>query len=245
MERVRPLAAGRTAPDRRVAPRRLTTTQRSRSEAHQHVQRVDGIAITSLFIALGGPAQAASLLTGKNIRNSSLTGVDVKNNSLTSADVKGLRKGDFAQGQLPSGDRGPAGPAGANGAPGAKGAKGDVGPSGPSRWVLVDATGKIEQQSGGFRIANAYPSSGAGNANGANGNVYIESGDADLTNNGIVACAPMDIGVTPNVPTNAKNYFVVGPRPQRRSPDLRRHLADAQQHPEPQAVLRDHLGSRD
>ncbi len=102
------------------------------------------------------------------------------------------------------------------------------------------------------------------NANGANGNVYIESGDADLTNNGIVAtialqnqvnqddiggatgatgnagandgptqtnpefsgeitatqcalagivaCAPMDIGITPNVPTNAKNYFVVSPR---------------------------------
>jgi len=101
-----------------------------------------GIAVTSLFIALGGPAQAASLLTGKNIKNSSLTGADVKNNSLTSADVKGLRKGDFAQGQLPSGDRGPAGPAGANGAPGAPGAKGakgdkgDVGPAGPSRWVL-------------------------------------------------------------------------------------------------------------
>jgi hypothetical protein len=30
-----------------------------------------GIAITALFIALGGPAQAASLVTGKDIKNSS------------------------------------------------------------------------------------------------------------------------------------------------------------------------------
>ena len=29
---------------------------------------------------------------------------------------------------------------------------------------------------------------------------------------GVVACAPMDIGVTPNVPTNAPNYLVVSPR---------------------------------
>ena len=115
----------------------------------------------------------------------------------------------------------------------------------------MNAAGQIEAQSGGFRIANAYP------AGGANGNVYIESGDKDLSNNGIVAtmalqnqvdqngdaimngtaagpdanpefageisatrcaitgvvaCAPMDIGVTPNVPTNAVNYFVVSPR---------------------------------
>lgn len=233
-----------------------------------------GIAVTSLFIALGGPAEAASLITGKNVKNSSLTGADVKNNSLTSADVANIRSGDvtdgsllakdFANGQVPRGGQGPAGPAGAAGAAGPRGATGPRGPEGPSRYVLVNAAGVIEQQSGGFRIANAYPNSGAGNANGANGNVYIESGDADLTNNGIVAtialqnqvnqddiggatgatgnagandgptqtnpefsgeitatqcalagivaCAPMDVGVTPNVPTNAKNYFVVSPR---------------------------------
>ena len=194
--------------------------------------------------------------------------------SLTSADVANIRSSDvtdgsllardFASGQLPGGGQGPAGPAGAAGAAGPKGDTGPRGPEGPSRYVLVNAAGAIEQQSGGFRIANAYPSSGAGNANGANGNVYIESGDADLTNNGIVAtialqnqvnqddiggatgatgnagandgptqtnpefsgeikatqcalagivaCAPMDVGITPNVPTNAKNYFVVSPR---------------------------------
>lgn len=228
-----------------------------------------GLAGTALFVAAGGPAQAGSLITGSGIKNSSVTGKDIKNSSLTAADIKNnslsgsdiknisggdikdrsLRAQDFAPGQVPTGPAGPAGPAGAAGA---KGDKGDKGDPGPSRWVTVNAAGAIEAQSGGFRIANAYPA-----ANGPAGNVYIESGDSDLTNNGIVAtiqlqnqtdqngdgissgavdsadsnpefsgeitatpcaitgvvaCAPMDIGVTPNVPANAKNYFVVSPR---------------------------------
>jgi len=137
------------------------------------------IAVTSLFIAVGGPA---SLLTGKNIKNGSLTGLDVKNNSLTSADVKNLKRRDFAAGQLPAGDRGPAGAAGA------KGDKGDAGPEGPSRWVLVNRAGAIEAQSGGFRIANAYPAAPSP----GEGNVYIDSGDANLANNGIVASIALE-----------------------------------------------------
>jgi len=137
-----------------------------------------GIAITSLFIALGGPAQAASLVTGKDIKNSSITGTDVKNNSLTGVDVKNLRKGDFRKGQIPTGP---------SGAKGDKGDKGDTGPAGPSRWVLVNRAGTIEAQSGGFRIANAYPAGSAGE-----GNVYIDSGDANLSNNGIVASIALE-----------------------------------------------------
>jgi len=151
------------------------------------------IAVTSLFIALGGPAQAASLFTGANIRNSSLTGSDVKNNSLTSADVANLRRGDFAPGVLLAGATGATGAAGATGATGAvgatgaKGDKGDVGPEGPSRWLLVNRAGTIEAQSGGFRIANAYPAGSAGE-----GNVYIDSGDANLANNAIVASIALE-----------------------------------------------------
>lgn len=158
-----------------------------------------GIAATSLFIALGGPAEAASLITGSNIqngtvtgadiKNSSLTGSDVKNNGLTGLDIKNLRGGDitdgslrsadFAKGQLPAGPQGPAG---------APGPKGDTGPEGPSRWLLVNRAGQIEAQSGGFRIANAYPALPSP----GNGNVYIESGDKDLSNNGIVATIALE-----------------------------------------------------
>lgn len=150
-----------------------------------------GMAATALFIAVGGPAQAASLISGKDIRNNSVTGIDVRNNSLTGADVRNnsltgadvrnLKKGDFAAGQLP------AGATGATGATGAKGDRGDIGPEGPSRWVLVNRAGAIEAQSGGFRIANAYPAGGAGE-----GNVYIDSGDANLANNGIVATIALE-----------------------------------------------------
>ncbi len=164
-----------------------------------------GVAATALFIALGGPAQAASLITGANVKNSSLTGADIKNSSLTGSDVKNssltssdiknstlttsdikngtIKAGDLASGVLTSGKAGPAGPAGAAGAAGPAGPKGDVGPAGPSRWALVNRDGVIEAQSGGFRIANAYPAFPSA----GEGNVYIDSGDADLSNNGIVA----------------------------------------------------------
>jgi hypothetical protein len=155
-----------------------------------------GIAVTSLFIAVGGPAQAAHLITGSDIknnsittsdvRNSSLTGTDVKNSSITTSDIKdgSLRSKDFRAGQLP---KGATGAAGATGATGAKGDTGPVGPEGPSRWLLVNRAGTIEAQSGGFRIANAYPAGSAGE-----GNVYIESGDANLSNNGIVATIALE-----------------------------------------------------
>ncbi len=50
-----------------------------------------------------------------------------------------------------------------------------------SRWVLVNAEGQIEAQSGGFSIVAAYPQGSP-----AAGNVYIQSGD-DLSDNGIQA----------------------------------------------------------
>ena len=165
-----------------------------------------GIAITSLFIAVGGPAQAAQLITGSNIKNNSVTSADIANGSLTGADVKSssltgsdiksssilssdIKDGsllgkDFAAGQLP---KGAPGATGATGPTGATGTAGPTGPEGPSRWVLVNRSGAIEAQSGGFRIANAYPAGSPGE-----GNVYIDSGDADLSNNGIVATIALE-----------------------------------------------------
>ena len=184
------------------------------------------IATVALFAALGGPATAATLLTGKDIKNGSLTGADLQDEALTGADVK--------DGSLTAADLAP--------------------DADQTRWLVVNAQGNIEAQSGGFRIANAYPATPAA----ASGNVYIESGDTDLSNNAIVAsialqnqidqngdgvrsgaaaasnanpefsgeisatlcgianvvvCAPQDIntGADPK-PTNTANYLVVSPR---------------------------------
>ena len=55
-------------------------------------------------------------------------------------------------------------------------------PAARTRWVLVDANGQIEAQSGGFTLKSGYGANPAGAA----GNVYIDSGD-DLSNNAITA----------------------------------------------------------
>src|SRR5688572_12147924 len=104
------------------------------------------VAVICLFVVLGGSAAAppavraaASLITGKQIKNGSVTGRDVRNSSLTGADVRNetLMAGDFKPGQLPAsakGEQGPAGPAGPRGdtgAPGPAGPKGDTGATAP------------------------------------------------------------------------------------------------------------------
>jgi hypothetical protein len=68
-----------------------------------------GVVIAAL---VGGTAMGAStLITGKQVKNSSITGVDIKNKSLTPTDFKGSVRGEA----------GAAGPAGAQGAPGISG----------------------------------------------------------------------------------------------------------------------------
>ena len=64
---------------------------------------------------------------------------------------------------------------------------------GVTRWVLINAAGAIEAQSGGFTVTAAYPvladtsvPPAPNNSLRANGNVYINAGE-DLTDNGIVA----------------------------------------------------------
>jgi hypothetical protein len=73
------------------------------------------VATIALFVALGGTATAALVITGKNVKNGSLTGADVKNNSIQSVDVANLRATDFASGALPAGPPGPPGQPGAAG----------------------------------------------------------------------------------------------------------------------------------
>jgi hypothetical protein len=128
------------------------------------------VATLALFVALGGSATAAVLITGKNVKNNSLTGVDVKNGSLRSADIKDgdLLAKDFKAGQLPAGATGPqgipgpkgetgeAGPKGETGATGERGPQGEPGTDGvdgvsaSKTWAVINADGSIRSQSGGI-----------------------------------------------------------------------------------------------
>jgi len=128
------------------------------------------MATAAMFIALGGTSYAAVKITGAEVRDGTLTGRDVRNGSLSGRDVRdgSLRAADIAPGQIPSGPRGPQG---VTGPKGDKGDKGDPGPGG--RWLLIDETGTIEQQSGGFTViskpgVNGQPAS--------NPNVYVDTG---------------------------------------------------------------------
>lgn len=64
------------------------------------------IAGTALFISLGGPSYAASLVTGSNIKDGTVTGADIKNSSLTGTDVKdsSLTGADTKDGSLTGAD---------------------------------------------------------------------------------------------------------------------------------------------
>lgn len=137
------------------------------------------VSIMALVVASTGTSYAAGLIGSDDIKNNSITSQDVKNGSLKGRDINGnsigsnkirngsLKSKDFKAGQLPTGAVGPAGPAG---------------PAGVGRWALVDATGAIIAQSGGFSVTAGYVTTPAA----ANGNVYINAGE-NLTNNGVIA----------------------------------------------------------
>ncbi len=135
------------------------------------------VALAALVVAMGGTSYAAVSITSRDVRNNSLTGADIKNSSLTSSDVRNgsLKAADFKAGQLPAG------------------AKGDKGPAGSGRWALVDASGAIEAQSGGFSVTSGYGANPAGAA----GNVYINANE-DLSNNAIVATIALQNQVDQN-----------------------------------------------
>ncbi|MDN4159821.1 hypothetical protein [Nocardioides abyssi] len=142
------------------------------------------ISVAALVVATSGTSYAAMTIGSADIEDNSIRSQDVKDGT--------LKAKDFRPGQLPAGAQGPAGPAGADGADGA------------GRWLLVDASGAIVAQSGGFEIVTAYPTlantAPAGspdNALRANGNVYIDAGE-DLSDNGILATVALQNTVDQN-----------------------------------------------
>src|SRR4051812_13708387 len=94
------------------------------------------VALTALFVALGGTSYAAIKLPAnsvgsKQIKRNAVSSVKIKRNAVTGSKVRdgSLTGADFASGTLLKGDRGPAGPSGAAGTAGATGAPGAAGRS--------------------------------------------------------------------------------------------------------------------
>lgn len=137
------------------------------------------VSVFALLVALGGTSYAAVKIQTRDIAQGAVTSAKIKNETIGSNDVRdgSLRARDFG-GALPAGPEGPRGP---------------QGPAGVSRWALVDSSGAIVAQSGGFTVTTAYPTLAntapdgqPSNALRANGNVYINAGE-DLSDNGIIA----------------------------------------------------------
>ncbi|MCX6396537.1 MAG: hypothetical protein NTV23_08630 [Propionibacteriales bacterium] len=175
------------------------------------------VAVTALFVALGGTSYAVTQIGTYGIKDGSILSRDIQDGTIRSADIKtgsvygvdvadgSLTADDFGPGTLLRGDKGAKGDTGSTGPQGPQGPQGNTGTQGPpglngtsARWVLVNANGTIEAQSGGFEILSAYdlvnntiapgdtvPGSGTV-PGGALGNVYIDANEP-LDDNGIVA----------------------------------------------------------
>ncbi|MDR7253231.1 hypothetical protein J2X46_002216 [Nocardioides sp. BE266] len=153
------------------------------------------VSVMALVVASTGTSYATGLIGSKDVQNNSIQSQDIKNKTIQGKDVKtgtlgakqvkdgSLRARDFKAGQLPAGPQGPAG----------------VG-----RWALVDATGAIIAQSGGFTVTAAYPTLAPSGTDvtglRANGNVYINAGE-NLTNNGVLAVVALQNTVDQNSDT--------------------------------------------
>jgi len=132
------------------------------------------VSVLALFVALGGSATAAVLITGKNVKDGTLTGKDIKNNSVGSVDVKDgdLLTKDFKPGQLVAGAPGATGPQGPQGPQGPKGDKGDKGDPGTpgtdgtngtngtdgapatKYWAVINADGTVARSSEALTVVH-------------------------------------------------------------------------------------------
>ncbi|WP_374456930.1 hypothetical protein [Nocardioides sp.] len=153
------------------------------------------VSVMALVVASTGTSYAAGLIGSSDIKDNSIQSQDIRSKTIQGKDVKtgtigakqvkdgSLRARDFKAGQIPTGKTGPAGPAGVG------------------RWALVDATGAIVAQSGGFTVTAAYPTLAPAGTDTtglrANGNVYINAGE-NLSNNGVLAVVALQNTVDQN-----------------------------------------------
>jgi hypothetical protein len=143
------------------------------------------LSAAALLVALGGTGYAVATIDGADVRNGSLTGKDVKNQSLTTKDIANgsIKPKDLRPGVIPV----------------------------ATRWVLVNAAGQIEAQSGGFEVKAAYGAGATGVTvpGGAIANVYIDANEP-LDDNSIVSSIALQNVVEQNANGNT-NGLAVGP----------------------------------
>lgn len=156
------------------------------------------VSVAALVVALGGTSYAATQIQTGDIAKNAVTSGKIADGTIKKADLSngaltaGPQGAPGTQGPVgPTGEAGPVGPAGDQGPSGVDGTPGATGPAGPAgvgRWLLVDRTGAIVAQSGGFAIRTAYDivnNSGTTPVpTGALGNVYIDANEP-LSNNSI------------------------------------------------------------
>lgn len=133
--------------DGTIPPRRST-----------HVRRIGIVlaAVAVLALTLGTSVTAATLITGKQIKDGSVTGKDLRNGSVTGADI---RDGSLTPADYRGAIVGPEGPAGA------AGPSGPVGPQGPSgrpgvRGIDYATSERDDLPAGLWTIRNAKCPSG-------------------------------------------------------------------------------------
>lgn len=134
----------------------------------RHFSYANITASIALFLALGGTAFAAIVVTGANVRNSTLTGLDVKNYTLGTADLSAAAKRSFKGATGPAGAtgitglRGPTGPTGPKGDTGANGAAAEVVTSFASRDAGFVTNNNMNTPNGGARNWYDYNCAGIG-----------------------------------------------------------------------------------
>jgi hypothetical protein len=120
-----------------------------RAPARGSLSRSIALVCATAIVVSATTATAASLITGKDVKNGSLTGTDIKKGSITMNRLskntqKSIKAGLTSPQGLPGGvtpgnqgENGGQGPAGQNGAPGANGANGSNGANGANGAASV------------------------------------------------------------------------------------------------------------
>jgi hypothetical protein len=132
------------------------------------------VACIALVAAIGGSAYAAAKLDSSDIQDRSLKGKDLVDDTLRGRQVR-----ERSLGEVPAAARADtaATAARADVAANAELLGGESAADQKVRWLLFNEQGQIEDQSGGFRVLDAFQT---------NSNVYIDAGES-LVGKGLIA----------------------------------------------------------